>query len=72
MGNKPYILSKMAYQVYLNETNQLDYESEEWIIGGKRRNMLAYRNAWGTAIRRYDPIQFEVGYQEWYKSKILD
>jgi hypothetical protein len=48
-----------AYEKYLNAIAP-DHESDEWIIGGKRRT-----GSYGAAIRKYDPIAFEVGYNEW-------
>ncbi len=53
--------TKKAYEQYLNEFCS-NYESDEWIIGGKNRNKM-YPN-YGTAIRKYDPIGFQVGYRE--------
>jgi hypothetical protein len=48
-----------AYEKYLNAMAP-DHESDEWIIGGKRRT-----GNYGAAIRKYDPIAFEIGYNEW-------
>lgn len=36
---------------------------EEWIIGGKDR--YTGRDNYGVMLKRYDPIAFEVGYNEW-------
>lgn len=38
---------------------------EEWIIGGKDR--YTGRDNYGVMLKRYDPIAFEVGYNEWKK-----
>lgn len=62
-----YGLAKKHFEIHLNDTVTIDYESDQWIIGGKRRHMLAQRNLFGTATRRYDPIGFEVAYQEWLR-----
>jgi len=53
--------TRKDYEEYLNEIG-IDYESDEWIMGGKNRNAL-YPN-YGTALRKYDPIAFNVGYSE--------
>ena len=52
------------YEEYLNEIEQFDYDSEEWIIGGKNR-VGQYYGRYGSALRKYDPIAFQVGLQEW-------
>ena len=51
--------TKKAYEKYLNEVGECLPE-EDFIIGGKYRRMK-----YGTAMRKYDPIRFEVGYREW-------
>lgn len=38
-------------------------DDEAWIIGGKNR--YCGRENYGTMIKRYDPIGFNVGYREW-------
>ena len=58
-----YKKTKQAYENYLNELSP-DYCSEDWIIGGKDRKKNYY-NRYGTALRKFDPIAFEVGYNEW-------
>lgn len=56
---------KQDYEKHLNEFSP-DWESEEWIIGGKnRRNPYFFDNRYGTAIRKFDPIAFNVGWREW-------
>lgn len=41
-----------------------DYRDDEaWIIGGKNR--YCGRENYGTMIKRYNPIGFNVGYREW-------
>lgn len=47
------------YEEYLNEIGE-DLDEDEFIIGGKKRNM-----PYGTALRKYDPIAFNVGFDEW-------
>ena len=47
------------YEEYLNEIGE-GLDEDEFIIGGKKRNM-----PYGTALRKYDPIAFNVGFDEW-------
>lgn len=56
--------TKSNYVYHLNGLSP-SFESEDWIIGGKRRNYYAQRKQYGVALRKYDPIAFQVGYQEW-------
>lgn len=62
------IATKKDYEEYLNESIKPDYESEEWIIGGKWRNTYYY-NRYGTALRKHAPIDFNVGFNEWLREK---
>jgi hypothetical protein len=55
--------TKKAYEEYLNKMTP-DFESEEWIIGGKNR-ARAYYPRFGAAMRQHDPIGFQVGFNEW-------
>lgn len=62
-----YIKTKMGksrkdYEKYLNSISP-DRDDERWIIGGKNR--YCGRENYGTMIKRYDPIGFNVGYREW-------
>ena len=59
-----YKRTKTNYEKYLNSLSP-DYESDQWIIGGKLRYRLRKSQKWGTALRTYDPIAFQVGYNEW-------
>jgi hypothetical protein len=56
--------TKKAYEEYLNSLSP-EQGSEEWIIGGKIRMYHMWKNQWGTAMRKFDPIRFQVGYNEW-------
>jgi hypothetical protein len=56
--------TKKEYTEYLNSLSP-EQGSEEWIIGGKIRMYHMWRNLYGEAIRKYDSIGFEVGYNEW-------
>jgi hypothetical protein len=54
--------SRKDYEKYLNSISP-DRDDEAWIIGG--RNRYCGRENYGTMIKRYDPIGFNVGYREW-------
>lgn len=54
--------NKKLFEACLNDMSP-DRDSEEWIIGGKNR--YCGRDNWGTMLKRYDPIAFEVSYREW-------
>ena len=56
--------SKKDYISMLNEFGG-PLSREEWIIGGKDR--YTGRDNYGDMLKRYDPIAFEVGYNEWKK-----
>jgi len=58
--------TKKAYEEYLNSLSPAQ-GSEEWIIGGSIRMYYMWKEAYGSAIRKYDPIAFEVGFNEWKK-----
>jgi hypothetical protein len=59
--------TKKAYEQYLNE-NSPPQGDDKWTIEGVIRMNHMWRNAYGEAIRKFDPIQFEVGYNE-FKNK---
>ena len=56
--------TKIRYVEHLNQ-NAPEQGDEQWIIGGKIRMYHMWRQHYGQAIRKYDPIAFEVGYREW-------
>ena len=56
--------TKKAYEKYLNESSP-EQGSDEWIIGGKLRINLMCQSKYGTAIRKYDTIAFQVGFRDW-------
>ena len=58
--------TKQDYENHLNR-NSPTQGSDEWIIGGKLRMYYMWDYAYGTAIRTYDPIAFQVGYNEFKK-----
>jgi len=56
---------------YVNYLNQFapDYDSEKWIMQGKRQEHHAIRKMYGQALRLYDPIAFQAGYNEWEREQ---
>ena len=52
--------SRKDYEKYLNSISP-DRDDEAWIIGGKNR--YCGRENYGTMIKRYDPIGFNVGFR---------
>lgn len=54
--------TRKEYENYLNGLSP-DGDDERWIIGGKNR--YCNRDNWGTMLKRYDKIGFEVGFNEW-------
>ena len=57
------IKTKKQYEEHLNELSP-EQGSEEWIIGGVIRMSFMWQNKYGKAIRKYDPIGFQVGYND--------
>ena len=57
-------LTKKSYEEYLNDLSP-EQGSEEWIIGGTIRMSHMWQSKYGAAIRKYDPIGFQVGFREW-------
>ena len=55
------------YEEYLNEVGE-GLDDDEFIIGGEDRRPMPY----GTAMRQFDPIAFNVGYDEWVRENGLD
>ena len=51
--------TKKEYEIYLDGMSP-EQGSDLWIIGGKIRMSHMWRNAYGEAIRKFDPIAFEV------------
>lgn len=60
--------SRKDYEKFLNSISP-DRDDEAWIIGGKNR--YCGRENYGTMIKRYDPIGFNVGYREWVEQPEL-
>jgi hypothetical protein len=51
--------------VYFLNTHSPEYESEEWIIGGILRCFHRMHSQYGNALRKHDPIGFNVGFKEY-------
>ena len=58
--------TKKQYEEFLNSISP-PQGSEEWIIGGTIRMLYMWKRQYGTAIRKYDPIAFQVGYNDFLK-----
>jgi len=58
--------TKKQYEEFLNDFSP-EQGDEKWIIGGTIRMYYMWSNKYGTAIRLYDPISFQLGYKEWSK-----
>ena len=67
-GGKANEPTRDDYEEYLNEVIQPDIEDDQWIIGGHHRGK-AYYNRYGAAIRKHDPIAFNVGYHDYVREK---
>ena len=55
--------TRKVYEEYLNNNSPSD--PDNYIIGRKIRLRYFWKDKYGTALRKYDPIGFEVGYKEW-------
>lgn len=60
--------TKKSYEEYLNE-NSPQQGSSQWIIGGTIRMVHMWQNKYGTSTRKYNPIGFELGYNEWKRKQ---
>jgi hypothetical protein len=56
-------ITKKMYEEHLNN-NSPEQGSDEWIIGGSIRMGYMWQRKYGTAIRKHDPIGFQVGFNE--------
>lgn len=57
-------VTKKGYETYLNKLSP-EQGSDKWIIGGKIRMAHMWARTYGTAIRKYDPINFQVGFNDY-------
>lgn len=65
-GRKAKANCRYEYEQYLNETTS---PTDSFWMGGKFRSHYYNANKYGTALRKYDPIAFEVGYQDWKRER---
>ena len=56
-------ITKKSYEEHLNEIGPPQGDAQ-WIIGGKIRMIHMWQKKYGTAIRKYDPIGFRLGFNE--------
>ena len=66
-GNKPkrFEYTKKDYIKYLNEVGE-SLSDDEFIIGGIMRKR---RDNYGYLLYKYDPVAFNVGYNDWKREK---
>ena len=57
------VRSKENYEKYLNSLRP-SLSSHKWFIGGIER-IRCYPGKYGTAIRKYDPVAFDEGYEQY-------
>ena len=62
MKNKKKITRK-DYEEHLNELSP-EQGHRDWIIGGKIRMYHMWRNQYGTALRKFSPITFQVVFND--------
>lgn len=55
--------TKTDFQEYLNELGTPDHDLKS--LGGR----IPDRSKYGDWLRRYDPIAFEVGFQDWKRER---
>jgi len=67
MEKKKKRITKQSYVEFLNSISP-PAGHDDWIIGGKVSFYLMHRQQYGKAIREYDPIRFEIGFNEFMKS----
>lgn len=60
-------ITRIQYEAYLDNLSPV-YGDEKWIIGGVLRMELMVKKKYGLAIHKYDPIGFEVGFNEWIQN----
>lgn len=60
--------TKKNFEEYLNNLSPKQ-GSDEWIIGGKIRMAYMWQEKYGSALRKFDPITFEVGFNEFKRKQ---
>jgi hypothetical protein len=58
------VISQKQFEYYLN-SNGPRQGSDKWIIGGKIRMAEMWINAYGTALRKYEPSIFRKAFNEY-------
>lgn len=66
--HKSKTITRIKYENYLNDRSP-QHGDQKWIIGGRFRMNLMIKKKYGTALRTYDPIAFEVGFNEWIRNQ---
>lgn len=61
-------LTKTEFEEYLNETTS---PRDSFWMGGKFRTNYYNANKYGTALRKYDPIAFQVAYNDWKNEELF-
>lgn len=54
--------TRKAFEQYLNT---VDMAEKSFIMRGKMRWLYFARHRYGSCLRKYDKVQFEVGFSEW-------
>ena len=57
--------TRKAYMEFLNKEGEI-YDKNSFNIGGKMRSAY-YPDRFGKALRKYDSLAFDVGYQEYVR-----
>ncbi len=64
-------LTRKIYENWLNDLSPTQ-GSDEWIIGGKIRLYYMLRDQFGSALRKYDKMRFEVGFQDFQRGQNMN
>ncbi len=62
-------ITKNLFEEHLNK-NSPSQGDEQWIIAGKLKMEYMIKRKYGTALRKYDPNQFDILYNEWARKTI--
>lgn len=61
--------TKKDYEEMLNSISY-DLPDESYIVAGVYRRYWKGIKKYGTMLRKYDPIAFEVGYRDWFNEQL--
>lgn len=62
-------MKKLTQKMYMDHLDECaPQDSNEWIIGGKLRFLYYQMGKYGEALKKFDPIAFRVGFNEWKRS----